>query len=118
MRLKSKQILSVALPYKCLILRICGRLWTRHFYCTHRPIGPKRRSLALRVSAEGIRQLIVIIEQGKPYRRNRNRNLKMSKALLKNQAHQRTSLFTRAATNQRESREAQIRFPEYQEGTE
>src|SRR6218665_198545 len=33
--------------------------------------------------------------------RNRNRNLKISKALLKSQAHQGTSLFTSAATNQR-----------------
>ena len=36
--------------------------------------------------------------------------------------HQGTSLFTSAATNQRGvrggSREAQVRFPEYQEGTE
>jgi len=31
-----------------------------------------------------------------------NRNLKISKALLKSQAHQGTSLFTSAATNQRE----------------
>src|SRR6218665_3883671 len=31
----------------------------------------------------------------------RNRNLKISKALLKSQAHQGTSLFTSAATNQR-----------------
>src|SRR6218665_395136 len=57
-----------------------------------------------------------------PYR-NRNRNLKTSKALLKSQAHQGTSLFTSAATNQRGvskggSREAQVRIPEYQEGTE
>src|SRR6218665_2004247 len=56
-------------------------------------------------------------------RRNRNRNLKTSKALLKSQAHQGTSLFTSAATNQRGvpkggSREAQVRIPEYQEGTE
>ena len=48
--------------------------------------------------------------------RNRNRNLKISKALLKCQAHQ------GAATNQRGfskgwSRVAQVRFPEYQEGT-
>src|SRR6218665_1441470 len=55
--------------------------------------------------------------------RNRNRNLKTSKALLKSQAHQGTSLFTSAATNQRGvskggSREAQVRIPEYQEGTE
>src|SRR6218665_2655279 len=37
------------------------------------------------------------------YKRNGNRNcnLKMSKALLKSQAHQGTSLFTSAATNQR-----------------
>src|SRR6218665_3801354 len=54
---------------------------------------------------------------------NRNRNLKTSKALLKSQAHQGTSLFTSAATNQRGvskggSREAQVRIPEYQEGTE
>jgi len=34
--------------------------------------------------------------------RNRNRNLKISKALLKSQAHQGTSLFTSAATNQGE----------------
>src|SRR6218665_3956501 len=33
--------------------------------------------------------------------RNRNRNLKTSKALLKSQAHQGTSLFTSAATDQR-----------------
>src|SRR6218665_2868607 len=33
--------------------------------------------------------------------RNRNRNLKISKALLKSQAHQGTSLFTSAAANQR-----------------
>jgi len=33
--------------------------------------------------------------------RNRNRNLKTSRAPLKNQAHQGTSLFTSAATNQR-----------------
>src|SRR6218665_1952676 len=33
--------------------------------------------------------------------RNRNRNLKISKALLKSQAHQGNSLFTSAATNQR-----------------
>src|SRR6218665_832819 len=33
---------------------------------------------------------------------HRNRNLKTSKALLKSQAHQGTSLFTSAATNQRE----------------
>src|SRR6218665_4167979 len=33
--------------------------------------------------------------------RNRNRNLRTSKALLKSQAHQGTSLFTSAATNQR-----------------
>src|SRR6218665_887203 len=51
----------------------------------------------------------------------RNRNLKTSKALLKSQAHQGTSLFTSAATNQRGvsrggSREAQVRIPEYQEG--
>jgi len=44
--------------------------------------------------------------------RNRNHNLKISKALLKSQAHQGTSLFTSAATNQRGfskggSREAQ-----------
>ena len=32
---------------------------------------------------------------------NRNRNLLISKALLKSQAHQGTSLFTRAVTNQR-----------------
>ena len=32
---------------------------------------------------------------------NRNRNLKTSKALLRSQAHQGTSLFTSAATNQR-----------------
>src|SRR6218665_496619 len=32
--------------------------------------------------------------------RNRNRNLKTSKALLKSQAHQGTNLFTSAATNQ------------------
>ena len=32
---------------------------------------------------------------------NRNRNLKTSKALLKSQAHQTTSLFTSTATNQR-----------------
>src|SRR6218665_302190 len=32
---------------------------------------------------------------------NCNRNLKISKALLKSQAHQVTSLFTSAATNQR-----------------
>jgi len=32
---------------------------------------------------------------------NRNRNLKTSKALLKSQAHQGTSLITSAATNQR-----------------
>ena len=55
--------------------------------------------------------------------RSRNRNLKISKALLKSQAHQGTSLFTTAATNQRGvskegSREAMVRFPEYQEGTE
>src|SRR6218665_149301 len=53
--------------------------------------------------------------------RNRNRNLETSKALLKSQAHQGTSLFTSAATNQRGvfkggSREAQVRIPEYQEG--
>src|SRR6218665_2870901 len=53
--------------------------------------------------------------------RNRNRNLKTSKALLKSKAHQGTSLFTSAATNQRGvskggSREAQVRIPEYQEG--
>src|SRR6218665_3638964 len=53
----------------------------------------------------------------------RNRNLKTSKALLKSQAHQGTSSFTSAATNQRGvskggSREAQVRIPEYQEGTE
>src|SRR6218665_1204853 len=48
--------------------------------------------------------------------KHRNRNLKTSKALLKSQAHQGTSLFTSAATNQRGwSREAQVRFPEYQE---
>src|SRR6218665_2444973 len=34
--------------------------------------------------------------------RNRNRNLKISKALFKSKAHQGTSLFTSAATNQRE----------------
>src|SRR6218665_1071749 len=55
--------------------------------------------------------------------RNHNRNLKTSKALLKSQAPQGTSLFTSAATNQRGvskggSREAQVRIPEYQEGTE
>src|SRR6218665_2841109 len=55
--------------------------------------------------------------------RNRNRNLKISKVLLKSKAHQGTSLFTSAATNQKGfskggSREAQVRFPEYQEGTE
>src|SRR6218665_2661406 len=54
--------------------------------------------------------------------RNRNHNLKTSKALLKSQARQGTSLFTSAATNkggfQRRSREAQVRFPEYQEGIE
>ena len=55
--------------------------------------------------------------------RNRNRKLKTSKALLKSQAHQGTSLFTSAATNQRGifkggSREAQVRIPEYQEETE
>src|SRR6218665_3668990 len=33
--------------------------------------------------------------------RNRNRNLKTSKALLESQAHQGNSLFTSAATNQR-----------------
>ena len=33
---------------------------------------------------------------------NHSRNLKTSKALLKSQAHQGTSLFTSAATNQRE----------------
>src|SRR6218665_1236032 len=53
--------------------------------------------------------------------RNRNRNLRTSKALLKSQAQQGTSLFTSAATNQRGvskggSREAQVRIPEYQEG--
>src|SRR6218665_1763964 len=47
----------------------------------------------------------------------RNRNLKTSKALLKSQAHQGTSLFTSAETNQRGvskrgSREAQVLFPE------
>ena len=51
-----------------------------------------------------------------------NRNLKLSKAPLKSQAHQGTSLFTSVATNQRGvskgSREAQVRFPEYQEGTQ
>src|SRR6218665_2852080 len=35
---------------------------------------------------------------------NRNRNLKTSKALLKSQAHQGTSLFTSAATKQRGSK--------------
>jgi len=35
------------------------------------------------------------------YDTGRNRNLKTSKALLKSQAHQGTSLFTSAATNQR-----------------
>src|SRR6218665_3700880 len=50
-------------------------------------------------------------------RNRRNRNLKTSKALLKSQAHQGTSLFTSAATNQRGvskggSREAQVRIPE------
>jgi len=49
--------------------------------------------------------------------RNSNRNLKTSKALLKSQAYQGSSLFTSAATNQRGfprgwSREAQVRFPE------
>src|SRR6218665_4021854 len=34
------------------------------------------------------------------YSRNRNRNLKTSKAILKSQAHQGTSLFRSAATNQ------------------
>ena len=48
----------------------------------------------------------------------RNRNLKISKALLKSEAHQGTSLFTSAATNQRGvfkegSREAQVRFHDY-----
>jgi len=33
--------------------------------------------------------------------RNHNCNIKISKALLKSQAHQGTSLFTSAATNQR-----------------
>ncbi|PGH37828.1 MAG: hypothetical protein CRN43_18835 [Candidatus Nephrothrix sp. EaCA] len=33
--------------------------------------------------------------------KDRNRNLKISKALLKSQVHQGTSLFTSAATNQR-----------------
>ena len=47
-----------------------------------------------------------------------NRNLKISKVLLKSQTHQGTSLFTSGATNQRGvfqrgSREAQVRFPEY-----
>src|SRR6218665_231715 len=59
----------------------------------------------------------------------RNRNLKISKAPLKSQAHQGTSLITSAATNQRGvskggqeklggSREAQVLFSEHQEGTE
>src|SRR6218665_2374540 len=48
---------------------------------------------------------------------HRNRNLKTSKALLKSRAHQGTSLFTSAATNERGfskggSREAQVQFPE------
>jgi len=55
--------------------------------------------------------------------RNRSRNLKTSKALLKSQAHKGTGLFTSSATNQRRvskggSREAQVLFPEGQEGTE
>src|SRR6218665_2174916 len=54
--------------------------------------------------------------------RNRNHNLKTSKVLLKSQAHQGTSLFTSAVTNQRGvskggSREAQVRIPHYQENT-
>src|SRR6218665_2234452 len=54
---------------------------------------------------------------------NRNRNLKTSKALLKSQAHQSTSLFTSTATNQSFfskgwSREAQVRFSVGQKGTE
>src|SRR6218665_334184 len=53
--------------------------------------------------------------------RNRNRKLKTSKAQIKSQAHQGTSLLTSAATNQRgvskgRSRETQVQFPEYQEG--
>ena len=54
--------------------------------------------------------------------RNRSRNLRTSKALLKSQAHQSTSLFTSAETNQRGifrrgSRETQVQFPEGQNGT-
>ena len=54
---------------------------------------------------------------------NRNRNLKISKRYSKAISAPGTSLFTSAATNQRGvdkggSREAQVRFPEYQEGTE
>jgi len=48
--------------------------------------------------------------------RYRNRNLKISRAPLKSQAHQGTSLFTRAVTNQRDCSmgrpwQAQVRFP-------
>jgi len=39
---------------------------------------------------------------GTKSRPNRNCNLKISKALLKSQAHQGTSLFTSAATNHRD----------------
>jgi len=42
--------------------------------------------------------LIAIVMQNAS---NRNRNLNTSKALLKSQAHQSTSIFTSAATNQR-----------------
>src|SRR6218665_3698031 len=48
--------------------------------------------------------------------------LKTSKALLKSYAHQGTSLFTSAATNQRGfqrgPRGAQVRFPEHQQVTQ
>src|SRR6218665_810932 len=71
-----------------------------HLSCT----GPALRSFKKSVQTHCL-QLFDMIT---------NRNLKISKALLKSQAHQGTSLFTSTATNQRgfflrgRSREAQV----------
>ena len=49
------------------------------------------------------------------YKLDRNRNFKISKVLLKSQAHQGTSLlFTSAGKGKGWSREAQVRYPEGQ----
>src|SRR6218665_1204002 len=100
-------------------------------FWTNTDLNPKWRgarapklSVSLRVDQplRCIYNIVITLERVRRISdRNRNRNLKTSKALLKSQAHQGTSLFTSAATNQRGvskggSREAQVRIPEYQEG--